>query len=99
MTDTEATAAKAEKTPEQEAQRHATRILARALSKLEEGTPEEQKARRSENKAKYSANSRKLIKALTKEGISFSVDPAASSKAKRSARKALKGDTAESAED
>ncbi len=95
MTDTEATAAKAEKTPEQEAQRQATRVLAKALSRMEDGTPEEKKARLTENKAKYSADARKLIKSLTKEGISFSVNEAATSKAKRAARKALKSETAE----
>ena len=97
MTDTEATApkAKAEKTPEQEAQRQATRVLAKALSRMEDGTPEEKKARLTENKAKYAADARKLIKSLTKEGVTFSVNEAASSKAKRAARKAVKGESAE----
>ena len=102
MTDTEATAAKPEKTPEQEAQRQATRARAKALSRIEDGTPEEKKARLSENKTKYSGDARKLIKAMTKDGISFSVEDAASkanSKAKRAARKAGKGDAAESAAD
>lgn len=94
MTDTAATAPKPEKTPEQEAQRHVARVLSRALSKLEDGTPEEKKARMSENKTKYSGDARKLVKALTKEGISFSVDEAAS-KTKRAARKANKGGSAE----
>ena len=97
MTDTEATApkAKAEKTPEQEAQRQATRMLAKALSRLEDGTPVEKKARLTENKTKYSADARKLVKALTKEGISFTVNEAATTKAKRSARKAAKSESAE----
>ncbi len=97
MTDTEATApeAKAEKTPEQEAQRHATRVLAKALSRLEDGTSEEKKARFTENKTKYSGDARKLVKALTKEGVSFSVDETATSKAKRTARKAAKSEAAE----
>ena len=99
MTDTEATAPKPEKTPEQEAQRQATRVLAKALSRIEDGTPEEKKARLTDNKAKYSGDARKLIKALTKEGIAFSVNEAASTKAKRAARKAVKGEAGETAED
>ncbi len=94
MTDTEATAPKqkAEKTPEQEAQRHVTRVLAKALSRMEEGTAEEQKARLTENKAKYTADARKLVKALTKDGVSFTVNDAETSKAKRAAKKAAQSD-------
>lgn len=90
MTDTEANAPqeKREKTPEQEANRQATRALAKALSRLEGGTPEEQRTRRSENKDKYSSDAKALVKALTKEGISFVYDEASSAKAKRVAKRA-----------
>ena len=83
MTDTEATATTAEKTPAQKAQRHAVRVIARALSKLEEGTPEEVKARWADNKDKYTSEARKVARALTKDGITFQLDEENTLQAKR----------------
>ena len=91
MTDTEATASepatkvKKEKTPEQKAQSHATRVVARALSKLEEGTSEEQKTRWSEGKTKYTSDARKLVRALGKSGVAMQLDETKTAKAKRAA--------------
>ena len=101
MTDTEATAPqdKREKTPEQEAHRQVTRALTKALSRLEGGTPEEQRARRSENKEKYSSDARALVKSLTKEGISFTYDETASAKAKRIAKRESQEGDDESADE
>ena len=108
MTDTEATADtaegtadKAEATPEQKAQRQAARTIARALSKLEEGTPEEQKARWSEKKTEYGTQARRLVRALVKDGITFKVDEDAPKKGKRGGGKKGKkaGGAGETAED
>lgn len=99
MTDTEATDPKAEATPEQKAQRHAARVIARALSKLEQGTPEEQKERWTENKTKYTGEARKLVRAMTKDGLTLQLDETKTAKAKRGpgggkrGKKAGAGDT------
>lgn len=97
MTDTEVKAPKPESTPEQKMQRQVSRTLAKALSKLEgKGTPEETKARWSEGKTKFTADARKLVKALTREGISFQVNEEGTTKAKRAARRSKKAEGAAS---
>lgn len=90
MTDTEATATTAEKTPAQKAQRHAVRVIARALSKLEEGTPDEVKARWADNKDKYTSEARKVARALNKDGITFQLDEENTMQAKRAGKRGKK---------
>ncbi|WP_375287430.1 hypothetical protein [Sphingomonas sp.] len=78
MTDTE-TAAPAPKpkkpaTPEQQAARKASRFVARALARAD-GKPgdKEFKTRWASKKADYTTEARKLVRALTKEGVALSV--------------------------
>jgi hypothetical protein len=93
MTDTAATAP--EKTPEQKANTHAIRAIARAFSKFEEGSPEEVKARWTENKGTYTSQARKIVRALGRDGITLQLDETQTRKAKRSAGKKDAADTAE----
>lgn len=80
MTDTETPAPKAKKqaTPEQQAARRASRLVARALARAE-GKPGDKdfKTRWTAKKADYAAEARKLVRALTKEGVVLSVSEGA----------------------
>lgn len=94
MTDTEATADKPESTPEQAAHRATIKALSRALMKLEgKGSREELKARWDEGKTKYTGDARALVKALAREGVTFTVDADESAKAKRIAKRAAQDGT------
>lgn len=96
MTDTAATAPKKTKSPEKLAKSKAERLIARALPTLEgEATNEDMKARREAGKAKYEADAKAIVKALTKGGMTFQYNEADSAKTKRVARKASKAESAE----
>ena len=99
MTDTEAKPGKAEKTPEQKAKTYATRSVAKALSKLGEGTPEELKARWNDNMTNYMIEARKVIRALGKAGVTLQVDEERAAKANRggAGKRGKKGGTESSA--
>ena len=76
MTDTETPAPKPKKqaTPEQQAARKASRFVARALARTDGKAGEKDfKTRWASKKADYTAEARKLVRALTKEGVALSV--------------------------
>lgn len=101
MTDTAAEAPKVKKpaTPEQAAARQATRSVARALARLE-GKPgdDDFKARWNEKKADYTTEARKLVRALTKEGITLAAGEGGRGKGKGKGQGKGKGKGKQAAE-
>jgi hypothetical protein len=86
MTDTETPAPKAKKpaTAEQAAARKATRLVARALARAEGKDGEgDFKTLWETKKTDYAIQARKLVRALTKEGVALSVAEGGRKKGKR----------------
>lgn len=76
MTDTETPKPKKTRTPEQKAAAMSTRSVARALARMEgKATPAELKTRWEEKKKDYTAQAKKLVKALARESIELTVVP------------------------
>ena len=98
MTDSETPAPKAKKqvTPEQLAARRASRFVARALARADgKAGDKDFKARWTAKKADYTAEARKLVRAMTKEGVTLSVAEGAKAGKRGKGKKAGAADATE----